>query len=84
MVNRRKHWAVHQFGPNAKPAKYSNTWFWDVGYSSQLIRGFPLFHIEKQSHGYRKGTKWQSRKGPIIKSKAAAIRQAKAAMAKLK
>lgn len=83
-----RHWQVGKFGPNAMPEKYRGTWHWDAGYLGG-IPGFPMFTILESSHGYRKGTLKKrkgpySRKGPIIKTKREAIRQAEAAIAKLK
>jgi hypothetical protein len=84
-----RHWEVKRFGNHAMPEKYRGTWYWDAGYIMGQEIGFPMFEIRESSHGYRKGTLKKrkgpySRKGPVIKTKTEAIRQAKAAMAKLK
>ena len=83
MIKREPHWKVRLLGRGVKPKKYIGTWGWDAGYIAGL-NFMPLFHITKSSHGYRKGGKWTSLKGPIIKTRIEALRQAKAAMLEIK
>ena len=82
-IKSEPHWQMRQFGASVKPTKYAGTWKWDAGFIGGL-RFMPMFHVIESSHGYRKGCfkkgRTTSYTGPVIKTKAAAKRQAIAAM----
>ena len=71
---------VRQFGNKVKQPRYRGTWYWDVGFVDNIMPSFPIFTVIKSSHGYKKLKLGHGRKGPVIKTKAEAIRQAKAAL----
>jgi len=79
-------WEVSQFTKSTKlkQARYRGTWRWNVGYTDNLMPSFPIFMVEQSSHGYVKLRYGSGSKGPVIKTKAEAIRQAKAALIKVK
>ena len=81
-----KRWSceVSQFSQKIKQPRYRGTWRWNVGFTDNLMPSFPIFFVEKSSHGYVKLKYGSGSKGPVIKTRAEALRQAKAALAKAK
>ena len=80
----KRYWQVEvgQFHKKIKPSKYNGTWWWNAGYTDNLMPSFPIFMVEESSHGYVKGQLGKARKGPIIKTKAEAMRIGTIAMKK--
>jgi hypothetical protein len=75
---------VSAFSRKVKQPRYRNTWRWEVGFVDNLMPSFPIFTIMKSSHGYKRLKFGSGHKGPVIKTKAEAIRQAKAALKEAK
>ena len=77
-------WEVSRFSQKIKQTRYRGTWRWNVGYTDNLMPSFPIFFVEESSHGYKKMKHGTGHKGAVIKTKAEAMRQAKAALTKAK
>ena len=72
-------WEVTQFRhESVRPKKFIGTWSWAVGDSD----GF-CFFVEAESHKRNYKAKTKPYRGPIIATRAEAIRQAKAKAAEL-
>jgi len=85
-ANYVKRWScdISQFSQKVKQPRYRGTWRWDVGFTDNLMPSFPIFMVEKSSHGYKKLKSGTGHKGPVIKTRAEAMRQAEAALTKAK
>jgi hypothetical protein len=77
-VSRNYGYEVYQFRAGTLPEKYVGTWYWNAGDSDSFC-----FFIETQSHRRDYKADGKPFSGPVIKTRAEAIRQAKAAAAKL-
>lgn len=75
---------VRQFSQKVKQPRYRGTWYWDVGFTDNVMPSFPIFTVIESSHGYKKLKLGHGRKGPVIKTKTEAAMQARAALAEAK
>jgi hypothetical protein len=81
-----KNWSceISRFSQKLKQVRYRGTWRWNVGYTDNLMPSFPIFFVDKSSHGYKKLKYGTGHKGPVIKTRAEAMRQAQAALTEAK
>jgi hypothetical protein len=83
-----KKWSyeVSQFttSERLKQKRYRGTWRWNVGYMDNLMPSFPIFSVVQSSHDHKKLKLGNGFKGPVIATKAEAIKQAQIALADAK
>jgi hypothetical protein len=82
----KKKWSVQvgQFSNNKTiQPRYHGTWYWDIGYTDNLMPSFPIFFVEESSHGYARNKKHRNaRKGKVIVSRVQAMHDANKALRK--